>query len=285
MMNLKKSPARNLCKYAVVLPLFLVVYFVINPLTAKSFLAPALKKGDSRFVPQHLEAFEGTYRFQKNKRAYIQITAHEDHLVLKQLWDYKPAVIKEIQLTQQQLKAFEGVYQFQNNKEAFIQISAHGNNLILKQLWDGVEMSFTPTSALEFYCKEKSFPLKFYKNKDGAITQVLALDKDLWDKVKDYKPVVKKEIQLTPEQLKAVEGKYQFQFKKGKDDFIQITAKENGVVLKQFWDGKEISFVPSSEVDFFCKEQPFPLKFYKDKNGTVTQVLAFNRDLWNRVQE
>src|SRR6202011_1947680 len=89
MMNLKKSPARNLCKYAVVLPLFLVVYFVINPLTAKSFLAPALKKGDSRLVPQHLEAFEGTYQFQKNKRAYIQITAHEDHLILKQRWDGK----------------------------------------------------------------------------------------------------------------------------------------------------------------------------------------------------
>ena len=98
-------------------------------------------------------------------------------------------------------------------------------------------------------------------------------------------PVIKKEIQLTPRQLKAFEGKYRFQFEKGKDAFLQITAGKDHLVLKQLWDGKEISFVPESELEFFCKDKPFPLKFIKDKNGNVIQMLAFDKDLWEKVKE
>ena len=184
-----------------------------------------------------------------------------------------------------ELKAFEGYYQFQNDKNDFLQITAKGNNLILKQLWDSKEIIFVQKSELEFFNEEKSFPLKFSKDKDGAIIQVLAFDKDLWNKVKDYKPVIKKEIQLTPSQLKAFEGKYRFQFEKGKDAFLQITAGTDHLVLKQLWDDKEISFVPKSELEFFCKDKPFPLKFIKDKNGNVIQMLAFDKDLWEKVKE
>ena len=184
-----------------------------------------------------------------------------------------------------ELKAFEGYYQFQNDNDVFLRITAKGNNLILKQLWDGEEIVFVQKSELEFFNEEKSFPLKFSKDKDGAIIQVLAFDKDLWNKVKDYKPVIKKEIQLTPGQLKAFEGKYRFQFEKSKDVFLQITAGKDHLVLKQLWDGKEISFVPESELEFFCKDKPFPLKFIKDKNGNVIQMLAFDKDLWEKVKE
>ncbi len=140
-------------------------------------------------------------------------------------------------------------------------------------------------NKLEFFNEEKSFPLKFSKDKDGTITQVLAFDRDLWNKVKDYKPVIKKEIKLTPQQLKAFEGKYRFQFEKGEDSFLQITTAEDHLVLKQLWDNKEINFVPESELEFFCKDRNFPLKFIKDKNGNVIQMLVFNKDLWERVKE
>ena len=93
-----------------------------------------------------------------------------------------------------ELKAFEGYYQFQNDKDVFLRITAKGNNLILKQLWDGEEIVFVQKSELEFFNEEKSFPLKFSKDKDGAIIQVLAFDKDLLNKAKDYKPVIKKEM-------------------------------------------------------------------------------------------
>ena len=190
---------------------------------------------------------------------------------------------KGVQPSPGKLKVFEGFYQFQKDKDVFLQITVKENNLVLKQLWDGKEFVFEQDSTLDFYCKAQSFPLKF-TDSAGIITQVLAFKRDVWYKVKDYKPVIKKEVQLTPQQLKAFEGKYQM---KGgdEDDFLQITTKGNNLILKQLWDGQEIVFVPESALEFFCKDRSFQLKFSKDEDGAVTQVLAFNRDIWLKVKE
>ncbi|MES1220664.1 MAG: hypothetical protein ABUT20_34500 [Bacteroidota bacterium] len=184
---------------------------------------------------------------------------------------------------QQPLKNFEGYYRFESDTSRYLQIKSQGDNLIIHQLWDGQEISFQRKSDLEFFNGEHSFPLKFSSDQHGTINRVLAFGRDEWKKVKSYEP--DKEIHLDPGQLKAFEGKYMFQFENGEDSYIQITAAADHILLKQEWDGKEISFVPKSNVEFFCKEQSFPLKFIKDDTGTVIQVLAFNKDLWQRVKQ
>ena len=88
---------------------------------------------------------------------------------------------------------------------------------------------------------------------------------------------------LSPKQLKAFEGVYTFQFRKGEDAFIKISAEKTGLVLKQMWDGKEIHFTAKSALEFQNEDGQFPLKFFKDKKGVIHQVLAFNRDLWTRT--
>ena len=191
----------------------------------------------------------------------------------------------QIYSQQGSLKKFEGYYQFTNDTTNYLQITSQGNNLILHQLWDGKEITFERKSELEFYNQEYSFPLKFVSDQNGVITQVTAFDRDLWNIVKNYKPIINTEIHLSPDQLKLFEGKYTFQFEKGEDSYIQITAAADHITLKQLWDGKEINFVPGSNIEFFCKEQPFPLKFIKDNKGNVIQVLAFNKDLWQRVKQ
>jgi hypothetical protein len=201
--------------------------------------------------------------------------------------DFTPAGRSDTTIRPQDLKAYEGYYKFQFEKgtDSYIHIAATEKGLVLQQIWDGKEISFAPQSALEFVNEDGNFPLKFTKESNGSITQVLAFNKDLWTKTNDYKPPVTKEVRLDPGQLKALEGKYTFQFEKGEDAFIQISATDKGLILKQMWDGKEIPFVALSDIDFYCKEAQFPLKFTRDKNGTATQVLAFNRDLWNKVKE
>jgi hypothetical protein len=42
-------------------------------------------------------------------------------------------------------------------------------------------------------------------------------------------PPVNVEIHLKPEQLKVFEGKYTFQFEKGKDSYIEITAHNDHI--------------------------------------------------------
>ena len=232
MKHSKKTHSNNLYKHAFVLPLILATCLIINP-----------------FDAQFLQAQE----------------------------------VKKVAQSPGKLKSFEGFYRFQENREAFLQITAKENQLVLKQLWDGKEFVFEQESPLDFYCKAQSFPLKF-KDSAGSIIQVLAFNKDVWDKVKNYQPMIKKEVQLTPQQLKAFEGKYKM---KGgdEDDFLQITTKGNDLILKQLWDGQEIAFVPESALEFFCKDRLFPLKFSKGDDGAITQVLAFNRDVWLKVKE
>ncbi|TKK64599.1 hypothetical protein FC093_22280 [Ilyomonas limi] len=179
---------------------------------------------------------------------------------------------------QKDLKSLEGFYQFSENKDAFLQIKAKGDSLVLKQLWDRQEFSFGQTSPLEFYCKARSFPLKF-TDSAGRITRVLAFNKDTWNKVAHYVSPASKEIQLTPQQLKTFEGTYKMNGGDA-DDILLITSKENRLVLNQLWDGQEITFLAQSPLDFYCPERLFPLRFTKDQNGVVTQVLAFHKDVW-----
>lgn len=180
------------------------------------------------------------------------------------------------------LKIFNGRYISPSNKAVYLQITVTNGHLVLKQSWDGEEVSFDQKGDLEFYNEDHSFPLKFTKNNAGAITQLLAFDRDLWVKGDDnYKFVPQKTIQLTAAQLKTLEGKYQA---KDGDNFLQITATPDHIVLKQLWDDKEIAFSPVSEVDFVNDAQTFPLKFTKGSDGLATQVLAFNTDMWVKVK-
>jgi len=197
--------------------------------------------------------------------------------------------MKKIQAEQtaQKLKAFEGIYTFKfpNDQEpSYLKITAKDTTLVLTQLWDNQEISFVQTAPLEFLCKEKNFPLKFSKDDKGIITQVLCFNRDLWTRTKDYKKVTKTAIHLTHEQLKEFEGVYESQGGNEKA-YIQFTATDTGIILKQHWDGKEIAFSPNTELDFFCSNPSFTLKFSKNGEGVITQVLAFNKDLWIRTNK
>ena len=193
-----------------------------------------------------------------------------------------PRQITDTTISPADLKSFEGYYKMD---DAYIHISAADNGLVLEQMWDNRKISFSPQSGLEFRNDDMNFPLKFTKAPDGTITQVLAFDKDLWIKTKDYNPLVIKEVQLKPSELKALEGKYTMQNDHGEEHFLLIRATDKGLILTQGWDNQESPFVAISDVDFYCKERQFPLQFTRDKDGNATQVLAFKRDLWKKVKE
>ena len=183
------------------------------------------------------------------------------------------------------LTAFEGIYQSKDNKFSYFKITAGTNNLVAKSVEGNRQFILTRKSEFTFETKDddgdETISITFSKNSAGEISQLLIAGKQLWVKVKDYVPA--QEVKLTAEQLKAFEGKYQFEEKS--DTFLQITATADGLKLKQLWDGKEIDFKAISDLDFLNKEMGFPLKFTKDAAGNVIKVLAFNRDAWDKVKE
>jgi len=190
------------------------------------------------------------------------------------------------QLSEKDWKALEGIFQDPGNNDRNVQFTAKENMLLAKLLWNNAEIQFLPESALEFVSKQpvegELLHIQFLKDSTGAVSQVKLPNIGVWNRTKDYKPIVKKEMEHTPGQLKPFEGLYQLQNEK--DRFIEFSVKENKLVLKQQWDGNEISFVPETPVDFFNKDVPlFSLKFSKDVFGNITDVLAFKTDLWIKV--
>jgi hypothetical protein len=156
--------------------------------------------------------------------------------------------------------------------------------LVLRQLWDGQEIKFLPESEVEFFGTERNFPLKFTKGEKGVATKVLAFNKDVWIKDESYQPVLRVTTQLSNAQLKVLEGKYKMQ--QNKDLVVQVTAKEDHLMLKQLWDGIELEFVAESEVKFSAKNnQTFPIRFIKNSEGVIIQLIAFEKDLLDKVVE
>lgn len=196
---------------------------------------------------------------------------------------HKDSLVTNIRLSADQLKAFEGFYQSAQNKDMVVHFSAGENALNAKLLWNNGEVHLLPESELGFVSKEggDEGPIHVVFNRDssGGINQVNVANNGVWHRVKDYKPVVKKEMEHTPAQLVPFQGSYQL--REDPTRFLQFSVRENNLVLKQLWDGTEILFVPESELVFFTRSMPlFSLDFSKDKNGNITQVLAFKRDVW-----
>ncbi|PWK73720.1 hypothetical protein LX99_04105 [Mucilaginibacter oryzae] len=184
-----------------------------------------------------------------------------------------------------ELKAFEGIYQQTDNEYKVYKLIADGDKLIAQQLGGDQKLTLNRKSDLEFEFLDddgdEKIPLLFKKNASGEITELVLAGRQTWTKLKSYTPP--KEVQLKPEQIQVLAGKYQSEERTNL--FLQISATADGLMIKQSWDGKEISLKPLSDVLFLNKAFGFPLKFTKDINGNAVKALAFNRDTWNKVKE
>ena len=371
MMNTKKSSLYNMYKYAFVLPLIVLMYFVVNTAKAKnesdlSLITSANFKADEgkfqviKGVDSHVKtatkyvvktakakkesdvsqikinefkAYEGYYKLQVRPgvESHIKILTKNNQLVLSEQWsgkeivfeqkseleffnksesfplvftksngaitqvlafnrdlwnkdnDFKPKSKVAVKLTSDMIKAFEGYYQLSNNKEMMAKMVASKNDLVVQTLWNNAESTYSPESDLTFFLKsgDNGVTIKF-KKENGIITSGTDFMGRIWNKIDNYVP--RKEIQLSAKQLQAYQGEYTFEFKPGKTETINITAQNGNLILKENWSGNEITFVAESDVDFFSKQRPFPLKFTKDADGNMTHVLAFQKDLWTKVK-
>jgi len=228
----QSKPTRKLYKYLFVLPLVLISYLLVNPVTAS------------------------------------------------------PAGIKISAADNTPLTAFEGIYQDKDAPTAYFKVSAVNNTLVAKRLDYDQQYVLSRTSDLTFETTDaqstKKMVITFSKNDAGAISQARVDDHTPWIKVDRYKPI--DQVKMPPRMLAKFEGKYQFEAKP--EAFLTITSNGTALVLKQLWDGKEISpFVPTSLVDFLYLKDAMPLRFVKDANGNVVKMYAFSKDAWDKVKE
>ncbi|QMU27526.1 hypothetical protein [Adhaeribacter radiodurans] len=84
-------------------------------------------------------------------------------------------------------------------------------------------------------------------------------------------------------EFKIFEGSYQLLG--NQNAFIKISAYVDQLTLKESWSNNEISFKQKSELSFVSNDHPdFTLDFARDQNGTITQVVAFKKDVWIKMK-
>jgi hypothetical protein len=191
-----------------------------------------------------------------------------------------------IHLPPGKLKAYEGYFQFSQSKDQVIQFKLNGDTLEARLLWNNTTLHIVPESDSTFHTVEavegRSRPIKFTRNPEGAYTKMYLLGpKVAWNRVKDYKPLVRTEIAHTPAQLKTFEGTYT---NPDTRQYLGLTEKDNKLVLHPYWGGDDVEFVPDSPMHFFCKEQLlFALQFVTAPDGSITRMIAFGRDRWDKT--
>jgi hypothetical protein len=196
----------------------------------------------------------------------------------------------EIRLSPEQLKAYEGYYQLSANEDVKIRLVLVENYLHLKPMWNEVDIRLVPVSDTVFSSGngENGKPqyLKFVKDAHGVIQRFTGGGgpENYFNRLKDYKPVERKEIAHTPKQLKAFEGIYQSQM--NPDDLVGLSERDNKLVLKQYWNGEDVLFVPDSALHFFSREDRlFNLKFNRGADGSIRGLEAFNKEKFDKVKQ
>jgi CubicO group peptidase (beta-lactamase class C family) len=124
---------------------------------------------------------------------------------------------------------------------------------------------------------------------DGAILREVLNSVAYVYQWKGFKlPPEKKVVKLSAEQLKPLKGIYALE---GHPDrrlqFSTIEFPTGGeqLMLTELWSNRKVVFEAESDVSFFCKNFHFPLKFTRDDSGKGTQVVAFEHDVWKRVED
>jgi hypothetical protein len=191
-----------------------------------------------------------------------------------------------IHLPPGQLKAYEGYFQFSQSKDQVIQFKLNGDTLEARLLWNNATLHIVPESDSIFHTVEavegRNRPIKFIRNPEGAYAKMFLMGQNLaWNRIKDYKPLVRTEIAHTPAQLKTFEGTYT---NPDTRQYLGLTEKDNKLVLHPYWGGDDVEFVPDSPMHFFCKEQLlFTLQFVAGKDGLIIRMIAFGRDIWDKT--
>jgi pimeloyl-ACP methyl ester carboxylesterase len=90
-------------------------------------------------------------------------------------------------------------------------------------------------------------------------------------------------IRLAPEALKAFEGRYKHQFEKGVDSFLDVVADGDLLMVKESWSTYPMKFSPISNTEFYCFQKSFPMAFKRNEAGEVSELVAFNTDVWTKV--
>jgi hypothetical protein len=198
------------------------------------------------------------------------------------------ASTKSIRLSPQQLQAYAGYFRFSKNRDYVAYITAVEDGLDVRMLQTEEEFKMTPRSDSTFFnpnaAQGNPLIVTFVKDKEGTYSQVKVGKSGVWNREKDYKPIVKVELAHTPQQLKPFEGLY---YREGESKIsLELTEVQNKLHLRLFFNPDEMDLMPDSALHFFgLQNQTYTAKFLQQADGTITEMVIDGTDRWIKARK
>jgi len=186
--------------------------------------------------------------------------------------------IRPLQTDSVSLDDLSGYFRFPN-RVAYIRFFDQDGQFIAQQAWDGRTYPLQRTGSLTFQSRDEAYQVAFIGGTDGKIDKAKILNRVMLEKV-FFDPT--QYVSLTADQLMPLLGRYRLQTDNNME--INVTRQGNKLAVEQLWDNKTIVFEAFTPTDFLNAELSFPLTFIVS-NGTVKELICFESDRWERIEQ
>ena len=157
-----------------------------------------------------------------------------------------------------------------------MQVYIANGKLAGKDLASGEVKTLDHLSGDDFILSKEKIAVKFLRDKDNRVLQIAVMGNVMWTKIDDN-------LKATNIDLNDYLGKYQIT-KNGQTLYMRITLKNGQLVATQLWDGANSGLNVVSTDVFTVIALNMPMKFMRDNNKIVTQLLLNGADLFTKVQ-
>ncbi|HEY4324392.1 MAG TPA: DUF3471 domain-containing protein [Mucilaginibacter sp.] len=184
-------------------------------------------------------------------------------------------------MKQDTLSQYTGKYQMQQGMQTvYADVYLEQGKLMAKAA-TGELLVLDHVNGDNFIIASQHVPVKFLRDKDNKVSQVSVNGSTAWTRAgSQLTPGTPGPASFNPEHYL---GKYQLTAG-GQVLKIEISLKNGQLWATQLWDGGSSGLDFVSTDNFIVNALSVPIKFIRDKDNQVVQLLFHNHDLFTKVK-
>jgi len=149
-----------------------------------------------------------------------------------------------------------------------------------KNLTSGELKTLDHVNGDDFILSNEKLTIKFIRGKDNKVSGIAIMGNAVWTKFNDESTSTGSKMPVDPKEYL---GKYQITAN-GQTLAIEISLKNSQLVATQLWDGANSTLDFVSCDNFIVNALSMPLKFVRDDNKIVVQLILNGADKFTKVK-
>ena len=162
----------------------------------------------------------------------------------------------------------------------YMEVYAEGGKLAGKNLASGEIKTLDHLTGDDFILSKENVTIKFTRGKNDEVSGISIMGNVMWIKIDDKLTVKSNAMPVNPKEYM---GKYQITAN-GQTLSIEIALKNGQLEATQLWDGANSSLDFVSGDDFIINALSIPLKFIRDNEKKITQLVLNGADVFTKVR-